>query len=76
MAKLHRNEVVILGASPDSLNSHKRFHEKQGLNFPLLSDPDKRIAGLYGAYGEKKMYGKITKGIITHNGEQAFKFIA
>ncbi len=64
MAKLHRNGVVILGVSPDNLNSHKRFHEKHGLNFPLLSDPYKRIAGLYGAYGEKKMYGKITKGII------------
>jgi len=38
--------------------------KKYNLNFPLLSDPDKKVAEAYGAYGEKKMYGKVTKGII------------
>jgi len=56
--------AVVLGVSPDSISSHKKFFEKYGLNFPLLSDPDKKVAEAYGAYGEKKMYGKITKGII------------
>ncbi len=56
--------VVVLGTSPNSVNSHKKFWEKQGLNFTLLSDPDKKIAEKYGAFGEKKMYGKVTKGII------------
>ncbi len=55
---------TVLGVSPDGPDSHKRFREKHGLNFPLLSDPDKRVAALYGAFGEKKMYGKVTKGII------------
>ncbi len=55
---------TVIGVSPDSVNSHKKFKEKYGLNFILLSDPDKKVAEIYGAYGEKKMYGKITKGII------------
>lgn len=54
----------VVGVSPDSVNSHKKFKEKYNLNFPLLSDPDKKVAEAYGAYGEKKMYGKVTKGII------------
>ncbi len=54
----------VVGVSPDSVESHKKFKEKYGLNFPLLSDPDKKVAQAYGAYGEKKMYGKVTKGII------------
>lgn len=56
--------VEVIGVSPDSINSHKKFKEKYGLNFILLSDPDKKVAEAYGAYGEKKMYGKVTKGII------------
>ncbi|RLJ70267.1 peroxiredoxin Q/BCP [Hydrogenivirga caldilitoris] len=55
---------LVVGVSPDSVSSHKKFKEKHGLNFPLLSDPDKKVAEAYGAYGEKKMYGKVTKGII------------
>lgn len=54
----------VVGVSPDSVKSHKNFKEKYGLNFPLLSDPDKKVAEAFGAYGEKKMYGKVTKGII------------
>jgi Peroxiredoxin len=54
----------VIGVSPDSIASHKKFKEKYGLNFILLSDPDKKVAEAYGAYGEKKMYGKVTKGII------------
>ena len=59
-----QKEIIVLGVSPDSTNSHNKFKEKYRLIFPLLSDPDKKIAELYGAYGEKKMYGKISKGII------------
>ncbi len=64
MARVKEKGAVVLGVSPDSINSHKKFFEKYGLNFPLLSDPDKKVAESYGAYGEKKMYGKVTKGII------------
>ncbi len=62
--RIKEKGAVVLGVSPDSINSHKKFFEKYGLNFPLLSDPDKKVAESYGAYGEKKMYGKVTKGII------------
>ena len=54
----------VVGVSPDSINSHRKFKEKYNLNFPLLSDPDKKVAEAYGAYGEKKMCGRVTKGII------------
>ena len=54
----------VVGISPDSISSHKKFKEKHDLNFPLLSDPDKKVAQAFGAYGEKRMYGKTTKGII------------
>lgn len=50
--------ALVLGVSRDSLSSHLRFREKQGLNFPLLSDPDHMVLELYGAWGEKKIYGK------------------
>ncbi len=58
------DRAVVLGVSPDSLRSHARFREKHGLNFHLLSDPEKRVMEAYGAFGEKKMYGKLVKGVI------------
>ncbi len=58
------DRAVVLGVSPDSLASHRRFKEKHGLNFYLLSDPEKRVLEAYGAFGEKKMYGRVTKGVI------------
>ena len=61
---LTKQGIAIVGASPDSVASHEKFREKQGLNFTLLSDPEKKLAEKYGAYGEKKNYGKVTKGII------------
>ncbi|HAV39938.1 MAG TPA: thioredoxin-dependent thiol peroxidase [Aquificaceae bacterium] len=54
----------VVGISPDSVQSHKKFKEKYGLNFALLSDPNKDVARAYGAYGKKKMYGKETEGIV------------
>lgn len=64
MARLLKTGAVVLGVSPDSAESHARFREKHSLSFPLLSDPDKKVASAYGAYGEKKMYGKTSMGII------------
>jgi len=57
-------KAQVVGVSPDSVKSHKGFKEKQSLNFPLLSDPDKKVLEAYGAYGEKKMYGKTLMGVI------------
>ena len=56
--------AVIVGVSPDNIQSHKSFREKFNLNFSLLCDPDNKVATLYGAYGEKKLYGRVFKGII------------
>jgi peroxiredoxin Q/BCP len=54
----------IIGISPDSETSHKKFSAKNELPFPLLSDPDKEILKAYGAWGEKKMYGKTYEGVL------------
>ena len=56
--------AVVLGVSPDSVRSHDKFKLKYELPFPLLSDPDHEVAELYGAWGEKKMYGRTYMGII------------
>lgn len=55
---------VIIGVSADSVASHKKFAEKQNLPFPLISDTDRKILMDYNAYGEKKLYGKVSMGII------------
>lgn len=62
-SELTDRDVVVLGVSPDSVDSHKRFVGKYGLNFPLLADRDHAVAEQYGAWGEKNRYGKITIGI-------------
>ena len=64
LARIKRTGAVVLGVSPDSLASHEKFHARQRLNFPLLSDPDKKVAKKYGAFGEKVMYGRKVQGMI------------
>ncbi len=54
----------ILGISPDSPKSHKKFREKHGLSVRLLSDPEHRVLAAYGAWGTKKMYGKEHQGVL------------
>jgi peroxiredoxin Q/BCP len=61
---LQRAGVVILGVSADKADSHKKFAAKYKLPFPLLSDPDRKLMEAWGAYGDKMMYGKKTKGVI------------
>lgn len=63
-AELAAAGVVALGISPDPPRSQKKFAEKYGLGFPLLSDPEHVTAKAYGAWGEKTGYGKKTEGII------------
>jgi thioredoxin-dependent peroxiredoxin len=55
---------TVLGISPDPPAKLARFREKESLGFPLLSDPDRTVLEAYGAYGEKKLYGKTTVGVI------------
>ncbi|MFC2104244.1 thioredoxin-dependent thiol peroxidase [Bacteroidota bacterium] len=54
----------VIGISPDSEASHKKFIQKYNLPFRLISDPDKKILKLYNAWGEKKMYGKTYDGVL------------
>ena len=56
--------VKVLGISPDQPAKLAKFRDKEGLNFPLLSDPDHEVQRAYGTYGEKKLYGKTTVGVI------------
>lgn len=54
----------VIGVSPDPPSKNLKFKEKEGLNFDLLSDEDHALAESLGAWGEKKLYGKLTKGLI------------
>lgn len=56
--------IVILGVSPDSEKSHAGFINKHSLPFTLLSDSDKKVLDLYGAWGKKSMYGREYMGVI------------
>lgn len=64
MERVQAAGAVVLGISRDTVGSHGRFREKQSLNFPLLSDRDGAVHKLFGAWGEKKMYGKASIGPI------------
>ena len=55
---------AVVGISADSAASHQRFKDKQQLNFPLVADVDKSTIMAFGAYGEKKMAGRVYMGII------------
>ena len=56
--------LAVLGVSPDQPAKLAKFRDKEGLNFPLLSDPDHAVERAYGTYGEKKLYGRTTMGVI------------
>jgi len=62
--ELQKAGVVVLGVSADSGESHKKFAAKYRLPFTLLSDKDRKVMTAWGAYGDKMMYGKKTKGVI------------
>ena len=55
---------AVLGLSPDKPEKLAKFRERDSVNFPLLSDPDKAVLTAYGAFGEKKLYGKTVVGVI------------
>lgn len=63
-AAFARKDVVVLGVSPDSVRSHQGFRAKFGLPFRLVADTDRKIAGAYGVFREKTMYGKKVLGIV------------
>jgi peroxiredoxin Q/BCP len=55
---------AVLGLSPDKPEKLAKFRERDALTFPLLSDVDRQVLEAYGAYGEKKLYGKTVQGVI------------
>ncbi len=57
-------DVVVIGVSPNTSASHQKFAEKFELPFLLLADPEKQVVQAYGAWGEKKNYGKVTVGLL------------
>jgi peroxiredoxin Q/BCP len=64
MPALEKVGLAVVGISPDTPAKLARFREKEGITFPLLSDPDKSVLAAYGAYGEKMNYGKTVMGVI------------
>jgi peroxiredoxin Q/BCP len=64
LADLNDAGIAVLGISPDAPAKLAKFRDKEGLNFPLLSDPDRAVLQAYGAYGEKQLYGKTVVGVI------------
>ena len=63
ISQLKAKGAVVLGVSIDSVASHQRFKEKYRLNFPLLSDPDRKIVDAYGVWKKKSLYGRTFLGI-------------
>lgn len=61
--KFKKVETVILGVSPDSVESHKKFAKKYNLNFSLLADEDKEVIKKYDVWKEKSMYGRKYMGV-------------
>jgi peroxiredoxin Q/BCP len=61
---LHGAGYEVLGISPDKPEKLAKFRERDGLTIPLLSDADKSVMNAYGAFGEKKLYGKTVEGVL------------
>ena len=64
LKELKGKNIAVIGISPDTPETQKKFDDKHNLSFSLLSDQDHKIAEAYGVWGEKKMYGKTFMGII------------
>ena len=62
--ELRNSGFEIIGVSPDTPQSHQKFIAKNNLPFHLISDPEKQIIKAYGAWGEKKMFGKTKEGLL------------
>jgi thioredoxin-dependent peroxiredoxin len=63
LARFGSRGIRVIGVSPDAVNSHARFRDKYGLNFTLLSDPDKELAQAYGVWVMKQNYGREYMGV-------------
>ena len=64
LSSLKAQGFEVIGISPDKPAKLAKFRERDMLTFPLVSDPDKAVLREYGAFGEKKLYGKVVEGVI------------
>lgn len=64
LAELNEAGIDVVGISPDKPEKLSKFRDAEGLTFPLLSDPERKVLAAYGAFGEKQMYGKTVTGVI------------
>jgi peroxiredoxin Q/BCP len=64
LASLAAAGYAVVGISPDKPEKLAKFRDRDAVNFPLLSDPDRSVLTAYGAFGEKMMYGKTVTGVI------------
>ena len=62
--KFKNNNIIILGISKDSIKSHQNFSNKYDLKITLLSDPNREVIEKFGVWQEKKLYGKISMGVV------------
>lgn len=63
ISEIQKRGAIVVGVSTDSIESHVKFKQKYNLNFPLLSDPDKKVVSKYGVWKEKSLYGRKFMGI-------------
>ncbi|MBQ7403439.1 MAG: thioredoxin-dependent thiol peroxidase [Lentisphaeria bacterium] len=63
-SEFQKRDVVVIGISKDSVESHRKFAEKYHLPFLLLSDPELQAIRAYGVWQEKKLYGKVSMGVV------------
>ncbi len=64
LPQFREKDAVVLGVSKDSVASHRKFKDSYNLAFTLLSDPELEVIKAYGAWAEKKLYGKTTMGVV------------
>src|SRR5215218_3189146 len=64
LAELSDASLDVVGISPDKPEKLAKFRDNEKLTFPLLSDPDRKVLAAWGAYGEKKLYGRTVQGVI------------
>lgn len=64
MPQIREKGAVVLGISKDTVASHKKFEQNYGLAFTLLADPEKKVIEAYDVLKEKKMYGKVSIGVV------------
>jgi len=62
-AKFKELGVKLFGVSADDLTSHEAFRDKFSLNFPLISDPEHKLADFFGSYGDQEWQGRVFKGL-------------